>query len=136
MNATGGIRKASASRRRPNTTALGLGGGFEGDLVAERFELADVVALAAFGVDAGVVEVGAEVVEAGVGVRQQVPDDDQDGAADGDDGLLLATAAGDASVALAEEGVGPAGGEGGLAEHPGQVGVAVAGGVLALGLAG
>jgi len=32
-----------------------------------------------------------------------VPDDDQDGAADSDDGLLLAPAAGDASVPLAEE---------------------------------
>ena len=31
----------------------------EGDLVAERFELAEVVALGALGVDAGVVEAGA-----------------------------------------------------------------------------
>jgi hypothetical protein len=38
-----------------------------------------VVAPAAFGVDAGGVEARAEVVEAGVGVGQQVPDDDQDG---------------------------------------------------------
>jgi hypothetical protein len=42
-------------------------GGLEGDLVAERLELADVVALGAIGVVAGVVEAGAEVVEAGVG---------------------------------------------------------------------
>jgi hypothetical protein len=34
----------------------------EGDLVAEGFELADVVALGAFSVDAGVVEASAEVV--------------------------------------------------------------------------
>src|SRR5262249_7410678 len=52
------------------------GGGVEGDPVAEGLELADVVELFAFGVDAGVVEVRAEVVEAGVGVAQQVPDDD------------------------------------------------------------
>ena len=97
--------------------------------------MADVVALLAVGVDAGVVEVGAEVVEAGVGVGEQVPDDDQDGAADRDDGLLLAAAAGDASVAFAEEGVGPAGGDGGLAEDRGQVAVAVAGGAAALVLA-
>ena len=36
----------------------------EGDGVAEGFELADVAAFAAFGVDAGGVEVGAEVAEA------------------------------------------------------------------------
>src|SRR5262249_9446436 len=97
------------------------GGGVEGDPVAEGLELADVVELFAFGVDAGVVEVRAEVVEAGVGVAQQVPDDDEDGAADGDDGFLLAAAAGDAPVAFAEEGVGLAGGHGDLAENPGQV---------------
>jgi hypothetical protein len=55
----------------------GSGRGFEGDLVAQGFELADVAALAAFGADAGVVEVAAEVVVAGAGVGEQVPDDDQ-----------------------------------------------------------
>jgi hypothetical protein len=39
----------------------------EGDLVAERFELTNVVALLAVGVDAGVVEARAKVVEAAVG---------------------------------------------------------------------
>jgi hypothetical protein len=39
----------------------------EGDLVAERFELADVVALAAISVATGVVEARAKVVEAAVG---------------------------------------------------------------------
>jgi hypothetical protein len=39
----------------------------EGDLVAEGLQLAEVVALGALGVDAGVVEAGAEVAEAGVG---------------------------------------------------------------------
>ena len=47
--------------------AAGSGGGFEGDLVAQGLELADVVALGAVGVDAGVVEAGAQVVEATVG---------------------------------------------------------------------
>jgi hypothetical protein len=50
----------------------GSGRGFEGDLVAQGFELADVAALAAFGADAGVVEVAAEVVVAGAGVGEQV----------------------------------------------------------------
>jgi hypothetical protein len=51
--------------------------------------------------------------------------------ADRDDGLLFATAAGDAPVALPQEGVGPPGGHGGLPQHAGQVGVAMPGGVLA-----
>jgi hypothetical protein len=56
---------------------LGSGGGFEGDVVAERFELADVVASLGEGVDVAVVVVGAELVEPGVGVGEQVPDDHQ-----------------------------------------------------------
>jgi hypothetical protein len=47
--------------------------------------------------------VGAEVAEPGVGVGQQVPHDHEDGTADRDDGFLGAAAAGDTSVALAEE---------------------------------
>jgi len=58
-------------------------------------------------VQPGVVEVRSEVLELGVGVAQQVPDDDQDGTADRDQRPLLASAAGDPSLALAEEGVGP-----------------------------
>ncbi len=46
---------------------LWSGGGFEGDSVAEGFELADVVAPLAFRADAVIVEPGAEVVEAGLG---------------------------------------------------------------------
>jgi hypothetical protein len=46
----------------------GSRGGFEGDFEAEGFELADGAAFLAFGVDPDVIEVGAEVVEAGVGV--------------------------------------------------------------------
>src|SRR5215203_6474906 len=109
----------------------GSGGGLEGDFVAEGFELADVVALGAVGVEAGVVEAGAEVTEAGLWVGQQVPDDDQDGPADRDDRLVGAAAAGDAPVALPKEGIGPPGSHGGLPEHPGQVAVAVPGGALA-----
>jgi len=54
------------------------GGGLQSNAVAEGFELADVVAFAAFGVGTGLVVVGTQVVEAGLGVGEQVPDDDQD----------------------------------------------------------
>src|SRR6266508_2351416 len=84
-----------------------LGGGFQSDLVAEGFELADVVALGTLRVGPGVVEASAQVVVAQVGVGQQVPDDDQNGAADRDDGLLGAWAPRDAPVALAQEGAVP-----------------------------
>jgi hypothetical protein len=46
------------------------GCGFQGDFVAEGFELADVVAFLALWADAGVVELRAEVVEAGLGVGE------------------------------------------------------------------
>lgn len=49
------------------------GGGFEGDFVAECFELADVVASCAVGSGAGVVEAGSEIVELGVVVGEQLP---------------------------------------------------------------
>jgi hypothetical protein len=58
----------------------------------------DVVADGALGAAAGVVVVRAEVDEVGLGVGQQVPDDGQDGAADGDDGPLRPAAAGDPAV--------------------------------------
>ena len=45
------------------------GGGRKGDLVAERFELADVVALGALGVAVGVVEAGAQILETDLGGR-------------------------------------------------------------------
>ena len=113
----------------------GSGGGFEGDGVAEGFELADVGALAALWVDAGGVEPGAEVVELGVGVGEQVPDDHQDRAAEGDVSALGAAAAGEAPVPLAQERVGLACAGGGVAQDGGEVGVPVAGGALALLLA-
>ncbi|MFF3248943.1 hypothetical protein ACFYWY_35645 [Streptomyces sp. NPDC002870] len=46
--------------------------------MAEGLELADQVAGAAAGVDQPLVVVGAEVVAIGVGVVDQVPDDDED----------------------------------------------------------
>jgi hypothetical protein len=87
--------------------------------------LAEVIAHLAAVADVGVVEAGAEVVVLGVWVGERVPGDHQDGAADGDVGFAGAAAAGDPPVALAEEGVGAGGAEGGLAEDPGQVAVAV-----------
>ena len=71
---------------------------FEGDVVAERFELSDVVALLGEGDDVAVVVVGAEVVEPAVGVGEKVPDDHQQGAADRDDGLVLPTPSQEVSV--------------------------------------
>src|SRR4029077_16559144 len=105
-------RQAAASggaQRSPMGRVLLLGGGFEGDVVAECFESSDVAAFLGGGRDSSVVVVGSEVVEPGVGVGQEVPDHDQDGASDCDDGLLLSAAPCDASVAGAEEGVGAAG---------------------------
>ena len=95
---------------------FGLGGGFEGDSVAHGGELGDVVAHPAFEVDAAGVVVGSEVVEAGGGVGQEVPDDDENGAGDRDQGLELAAALDDAAVALTEEGVG----SGGRRRRPGR----------------
>jgi hypothetical protein len=71
--------------------------------------------------------VGAEIDEAGGGVREEVPDDDQDGTGHRDEGFLFADAAHQAPVALAEEGVGLRGGGCDLAEDAFQVGVALAG---------
>jgi hypothetical protein len=138
------IRKSTVSRQAAAPGGAGSrrrgwgrsGGGLQGDLVAQRLQLADVVALAALGVDAALVEARAQIVEAGGRVGQQVPDDDQDGAADRHDGPLGAAPPGDAPVALPQEGVGPPSGHGGLAQHSSQVGVAVAGGGLALGPTG
>ena len=107
----------------------GSGGGClrrgRGDGVAEGFELADQVADLALLIDVGVVPAGAEVVEAGGAVGEQVEDDDQDGAGDRGEGFALAAAPGDPPVAFAEEGIGAGGGCGDLAEHPVQVRVAL-----------
>jgi hypothetical protein len=64
-----GARQRPAERQRSRVRgAGGSGGWFEGDLVAEGFELADVSFLAAFGVDAGVVVAAAQVGIAGAEV--------------------------------------------------------------------
>ena len=68
------------------------GGGWKGDLEAEGLELAHVAEGHAVLVEALGVVVAAEVVEAGGGVGQQVPDDDQDGAGDRDEGFTPVTA--------------------------------------------
>src|SRR5215472_9237297 len=99
----------------------------EGDGESERFQLADVVACLLGFVGAAGVVAGAEFAEADDAAGQQVPDDDQDGPGDGDQGLELAAAADDPPVAFAEEGVGAGGAGGGLAEQAPEVGVALAG---------
>ena len=83
-----------------------------------------MVALAAFGVDPGVVVAGPEIVEPGIWVRQQMPHDDQDGAAGRHDGALGTAAPGDPPVSFAEEGAGLGGSSGGVTQDRGQVGVA------------
>src|SRR5579859_6483981 len=159
-NRAGGVGRSSAASAGPNRKITRLSGQAaapgaasagpvkvawwsgclgEGDGVAEGFELADVVAGLALLVDAAGVVTGAEVVVAGGGIGEQVPDDHQDGAGDGDHGLELAPAPGQAPVAFPQEGVGPAGRGGGLAEHSLEVGVTfagLAGTVLSAGLDG
>jgi len=88
----------------------------EGDVVAHGGELGDVVAHPALGVDEAVVVVGSQVAEAGERVGEQVPDDDEDGSGDRDQGFELAAAFDEASVAFAEESVGFGGRGGDLAE--------------------
>lgn len=97
------------------------GDGFEGDAIAQGCELRDVVTGPAFGVDAGRVVVGTEIVETGRGVVQQVPDDDQDGSGNSDEGLELAAAFDDAPIAFTEEGVGLGSGCRGLGASRGVV---------------
>src|ERR1700739_1872878 len=80
--------------------------------------------------------VGPEIGETGVVVGQQTPDDDEDGAPDGDDRSFLASAFGDAPVAFAQEGVGSGGCHGDLTEDAGQVTVPVAGGPVSFGFSG
>jgi hypothetical protein len=82
---------------------LELGGGFEGDPVAHGGQLGDVVAQPSFDGDAVGVIVGAKIAEAGGRVGQQVPDDDQDGAGDREQGFELAAAFDEAPVTLTQE---------------------------------
>ena len=68
--------------------------------------MADVAAGAAFGVDPAGVVVGAEIVVAGGGIDEQVPDDGENGTGNSDQGFELAPSFDQAPVAGAEEGVG------------------------------
>jgi hypothetical protein len=79
-----GSRPASCVVIGPARGALGLGGLSDGDVEAECLDLAYVVAELAVGVGAGLVVAVAEVGVAGFGAGEQVPNDDQDGACDGD----------------------------------------------------
>ena len=88
----------------------------EGELVTKGPELANEVTSLAVGVDPSLVEVRAEVDEESARVRQQVPDDDEDGALDRDERLQLAGPLHEPSVRGTEEGVGPDGSSRGLAE--------------------
>jgi hypothetical protein len=108
----------------------------EGHGVAEGLQFTDVVADLAFGVGARDVVARAEVDELRLVVGEQGPDDDEDGAADRDDRPLLAAAAGDPPIPLAEEGVGAGGADCGLTDHPCQVAVALPGAGVALRPAG
>ena len=103
------------------------GRGCEGDGVAEGFELPDVVAGAVVGVGTAAGVVRSQVAVAGIGLAQQMPDDDQDRPPDRDGGSWASATAGQAPVALAEEGVGARGGDGGLAEGLAEIAVAVPG---------
>ena len=68
--------------------------GLEVDLLpGEVFELADEVALATLRIDPRFVVARPEIVVAGVGVRQQVPDDGEHRVGDGDDCAFLASPA-------------------------------------------
>src|SRR6266496_4028696 len=64
------------------------GGWLEGDLVAEGFELGDQAPGFPFGVEAGGEVVSTQFV-VGLSGGQDVPDDDDQGVGDHDDGLLL-----------------------------------------------
>src|ERR671925_580376 len=66
------------------------GGGFEGDLVSEGFELADEPTLAYFGVVDAAGEVVRAQVAVGGGLGEHMPDDHNEGVGGGGGGLLSA----------------------------------------------
>ena len=77
------------------------GGLGEGDGEAEFLEVADVSAYFPAGAGTAGVVAGAEVAVAGGGTGEEVPDDDEDGTGDRDEGLELAAAPDEAPVAPA-----------------------------------
>lgn len=89
--------------------------------MAEGHELTDQVAGPTILVDAPLVEVRAEVDEAGARVIEEVPDDDEDRALDGDEGFHLAHPLHEPAVTGAQEGVGLRGASGSLSEYVFQV---------------
>ena len=119
----------------PRCAPRDLGGGSECDRVAEGFELSNVTALLGRRIDVSGVVIGAQILVSGFWVVQHVPDDHQDGAADGDHCSGLAAASGDAAVPGCQESVCLAGADGGLTQDARQVGVAMPGRSAAFGLA-
>ena len=103
------------------------GGRAECDVMSEGLQLLYEVAGSAVGVDAAGVVVGAEVAEACRRVGEQVPDDDEDRAGDGDDRSQLASPANQAPIPLTQERVGPSCRGGGFSEHTFEIGIAFAG---------
>ena len=97
--------------------------------------MSNVAALLGRWIDVSVVVIGAQIVVSGVWVLQQVPDDDQDRATDGDHCSGLAAASGDAAVAGGEECVGLGGADGGLTQDARQIWIAVSRRGAAFGLA-
>jgi hypothetical protein len=71
--------------------------------------------------------VATQVGEMGGGVGEQVPGDGEQGVTDGDQGALLTAAPDDPLVAGGQEGLGPGGAGGGLAEDAAEPRVALAG---------
>lgn len=120
----------------PRCAPRGLGGGIEDDRVSEGFELSDVTALLGRWIDVSVVVIGAQILVSDVWIMQQVPDDDEDGATNGDHCSGLAAVSGDTAVPGREESVCLAGADRGLAQDARQVRVAISRGSAAFGLAG
>jgi len=71
-----------------------LGGRSECDRVPEGLELSNGTALHGRRIDVSVVVVGAQILVSGVLIMQQVPNDHQEGATDGDHCPGLSTASG------------------------------------------
>ena len=73
-----------------------------GDRVAEGFELPNVTAFLGRRIDVPLVVIDPQILIARIGIFQQVPDDHQDGAPDGDHCPGLTTPSGDAPVPAAK----------------------------------
>ena len=99
------------------------GCGREGDVVSELLELSDEVAGFVVFAVVLVVEVGSEVVVAGVGVVEEVPDDHEDGSGDRDERFAFASSAYKPPVSFPQEGVGSGGTSCSLTEHTFEVAV-------------